>query len=74
MPFIYSDLSKGLLYIDGNMIFLPWVCSIVPYNKEYKNTPIDDPDNKCVVTFHNKQELLLNVPASTVFKEIKGAI
>ena len=27
-----------------------------------------------LVTFHNKQELLLNVPASTVFKEIKGAI
>ncbi len=74
MPFIYSDLSKGLLYIDGNMIFLPWVCSIVPYNKKYKNTPIDDPDNKCVVTFHNKQELLLNVSANTVFKEIKEAI
>ena len=71
MMFQYPDL-KGILYIDGNMIFLPWVCSIVPYSQKY-TTPIDDPENKCVVTFHNKQELLLKVPARKVFEEIKGS-
>ena len=67
----YSDPTRGILFIDDCLIFLPWVKTVEPLKKRYPCTETPDPKNKCVVVFYNGTELVLNKTTIEVYDIIK---
>jgi hypothetical protein len=65
------DPTRGILFIDDCLIFLPWVKSIEPLKKRYPHTETKDPENKCVVVFHNGTELVIDKTTVEVYDTIK---
>ena len=65
------DPTRGILFIDDCLIFLPWVKSIEPLKKRYPCTVTPDPEKKCVVVFHNKTELIIDKTTVEVYDIIK---
>ncbi len=65
------DPTRGILFIDDCLIFLPWVKSIEPLKKRYPYTETKDPENKCVVVFYNGTELVIDKTTIEVYDIIK---
>ena len=67
----YSDPTRGILFIGGKLIFLPWVIAIEPY-KSYDDPQPDD-DKKSRVYFQNKGEVVVDATVDEIHDFIKQA-
>lgn len=63
--FNYSDPTRGVLFIGGKLIFLPWVTAIEP----------DEDDNtKSWVYFQNGRETVVDATVEEIHDFIKKAM
>lgn len=66
------DPTRGILFIGGKLIFLPWVTAIEPY-KSYGDPQPDD-DKKSRVYFQNKCEMVVDATVDEIHDFIKKAM
>lgn len=69
----YSDPTRGILFIGGKLIFLPWVTAIEPYRR-YSGDPQPDDDKKSRVYFQNKCEMVVDATVEEIHDFIKKAM
>ena len=59
------DPTRGILFISGKLIFLPWVTAI---------EPDEDDDKKSWVYFQNGNDLLVDATVEEIYGFIKEAM
>lgn len=60
-----TDPTRGILFISGKLIFLPWVTAI---------EPDEDDDKKSWVYFQNGNDLLVDATVDEIYGFIKEAM
>ena len=71
--FNYSDPTRGVLFIGGKLIFLPWVTEIEPYQR-CAGEPHPDDNKKSVVHYTNKCSSVVEATVEEIHDFIKKAM